>query len=83
MELDAAMGASGMGWWRRPGGEYGHHGGGRLGSRQQCMMLVCFVCCVLCADCCVMLRAFVVFVRCLFETKDTSHENLNFVQKIN
>ena len=48
VELDAAMGASGMGWWRRRGGEYGHHGGGRLGSstavRDVCVF--CVVCCV-------------------------------------
>ena len=29
---------------------------------------------------CGQLSAFVVFVRCLFEIKDTSHENLTFFQ---
>ena len=43
-ELDAAMGASGMGWWRRPGGEYGRHGGGST-------VRDVFVCCVLCVLC--------------------------------
>jgi hypothetical protein len=45
VELDAAMGASRMGWWRRPGGEYGRHGGGS-------MVRDVFVCCVFCAVVC-------------------------------
>ena len=42
-ELGAAVGASGVGWWRRPGSQYGRHGG----RVYFCVLVVvCCVCCV-------------------------------------
>ena len=47
VEIDAAMGASGIcfWWWRRPGAEYGRHGDGEL------FYILCYVC-QLSAVCC-------------------------------
>ena len=66
---------------RRPGGEYGRHGGGLTVRDVWCFM--CVVCCVVrwCAWPHRLLSEFVVFVRCLFEIiKDTSHQNLTFFE---